>query len=198
MEDRVKNYLKIPLYFTLVLFVVMNIVRKPPTLKDVFGCATTSITIAIVIMTVYEKWFWRFNPFTKTPKLQKQYDGKIEYLFEGTQREKSIMIHVNQTLLDTRIKIVTDEITSNLIASRIVYENQEYVLYYTYITNPKNKCSEKNPIQYGTCRIMLDNMAELQGTYWTSRKTIGDIYLRSNCCFQHNINGGFDKAQSQE
>ncbi|HHY08835.1 MAG TPA: hypothetical protein GX530_10075 [Corynebacteriales bacterium] len=74
---------------------------------------------------------------------------------------------------------ISSEYASTSIVSTIVCENGHYILYYTYITNPKSKYSERNPIQYGTCRLELDNTMELRGTYWTSRRTIGDIYLKA-------------------
>ena len=58
------------------------------------------------------------------------------------------------------------------------YTDDEYILYYTYITNPKNKYSKLNPIQYGTCRLATSNPNNLVGVYWTSRQTIGDIELK--------------------
>lgn len=94
--------------------------------------------------------------------------------------KKEAMIKINQSLLSTKVKIFTNEITSNTITSNIVYENGEYVLYYTYITNPKSKYSRENPIQYGTCRVISKSESELQGSYWTTRQTIGDIYLKRN------------------
>lgn len=60
-------------------------------------------------------------------------------------------------------------------------ENEQYVLYYTYITNPKSKYSKENPIQYGTCRLLINSTDKLTGTYWTSRKTIGDMELTKIC-----------------
>ena len=73
------------------------------------------------------------------------------------------------------MQITTNEITSNTIVANLVEENEEYILYYTYITNPKSK---ENPIQHGTCRLMLSNKDCLTGSYWTSRQTIGDIELK--------------------
>src|SRR5690606_41933959 len=90
---------------------------------------------------------------------------------------KNIEVYVSQSLFRINIQLVTDEIASSTITSNIVQENGNYVLYYTYITNPKSKFSDENPIQYGTSRFIIDEPKRLNGSYWTSRKTIGDIYL---------------------
>jgi hypothetical protein len=128
-------------------------------------------------MTVYEKFLWRYNPLEKIPRLNKKYNGKIIYDYNGSHNEKEISIFINQTLLSIRITIKTNEITSNTISSNLLFENGEYVLYYNYITDPKSQYIQQNPIQRGTCRLIIDSEVELRGTYWTTQKTIGDIVL---------------------
>ena len=106
-----------------------------------------------------------------------KYEGIIEYNYSGKLEKKKTFVIIKQTLFSTKVEITTNEITSNTIVSNLVNENDEYVLYYTYITNPKSKYSLENPMQYGTCRLLTNVPNKLIGTYWTSRKTIGDIEL---------------------
>jgi hypothetical protein len=179
VKDGTDSHIKLSLFCGLIIFALICILNTPSTFSHVMGCISKAVTITVIVMALYEKWLWHRNPFVKIPKLQRQYDGRIEYCFDGTPAEKQISIQVEQTLLSTCIKIMTDEISSTSIVSTIVCENGHYILYYTYITNPKRKYSERNPIQYGTCRLELDNTMELRGTYWTSRRTIGDIYLKA-------------------
>ena len=91
--------------------------------------------------------------------------------------EKKIKVFIKQTLLNISIKIKTDEMNSISLNGYIVLENEEYILYYTYITNPKSEFSQNNPIQYGTCRLTIDSVLKFNGNYWNSRGNIGDIYL---------------------
>ena len=128
-------------------------------------------------MGIYEKILWRYNPLEKTPKLNKKYEGTLKYNYEGVSGEKKIKIVIKQSLLNISLKILTDEINSYSLFGNIILENEEYVLYYTYITSPKSEFIYKNPIQYGTCRLIIDPDYEMRGTYWTSQKTTGDIYL---------------------
>lgn len=105
------------------------------------------------------------------------YKGIIKYNFNGAASKKDTLVKIKQTLFSIKVQITTNEITSNTIVGNLVKENEEYVLYYTYITNPKSKYSKENPIQYGTCRLLTNDKNRLVGTYWTSRQTIGDIEL---------------------
>lgn len=92
---------------------------------------------------------------------------------------KSIQINIKQSLLQTNVEIITNEISSQSITSSLVLENEQSILYYTYITSPKSRYSTNNPIQYGTCRIMIRDGELPVGTYWTSRQTKGDITFKS-------------------
>lgn len=162
----------------IILFIIRCLITKPASAYDCFSFAGEAIGIASILMGLYERLFWRYNPFEKTPKIQGSYSGNIEYIYNGNTGMKDATIMISQSLLSTNVKIKTDEIDSNTIASNIVYENGSYILYYTYITNPKSKYSQANPIQFGTCRIIIENRANFHGIYWTTRSTRGDIYLK--------------------
>lgn len=178
MEENTLKFIKKGFWVVIVLFVVRCLISKPASLYSYFSFAGEAIGVALILMGLYERWLWQYNPLEKIPKIKGEYSGNIEYSFNGTSEKKGASIKITQSLLSTNIKITTDEIISNTIASNIVFENGEYVLYYTYITNPKSKYSKDNPIQYGTCRVICKNKTELQGAYWTTRQTIGDIYLK--------------------
>ena len=178
MKESEMKYLKKSLWVVIFLFTVRCTIKFPETPYECFGFAGEAISIALVIMTVYEKVLWKWNPLEKTPKIFGEYSAVLEYEFDGKIQKKKIKIIVEQSLLSTSIKIVTNEITSNSITSNFVNEKGEYVLYYTYITNPKSRYSTENPIQYGTCRMTIQSDGLLSGNYWTTRKTRGDITFK--------------------
>ena len=80
-------------------------------------------------------------------ELEKEYDGIIKYEFNGSRGTKNVDIEISQTLTTINISIKSNEITSNSITSELIEENNQFVLYYTYITHPKNEFSDINPIQ---------------------------------------------------
>jgi len=180
MAENTRSFIKKGLWIVLILFAIRCLITKPISLYNCYGFAGEAISITLILMGLYERWLWQYSPLEKIPKIKGKYSGYIEYSYNGSFDKKEAMIKINQSLLSTKVKIFTNEITSNTITSDIVYENGEYVLYYTYITNPKSKYSRENPIQYGTCRVISKSESELQGSYWTTRQTIGDIYLKRN------------------
>lgn len=182
MDNRTTKFLTKCLWVALILFVLRYLIRNFESLYDFLGAAGEVISVTIIIMGLYSGVLWRYNPFEKIPKLMGKYEGIIEYNFSGTPEKKKTTVTIKQTLLSIQVQIATNEITSNTILGNLNEENDQYVLYYTYITNPKSKYSDENPIQYGTCRLLTNVKDKLAGTYWTSRKTIGDIELDKLLC----------------
>jgi len=177
MSESFKKILKFTIYTAIVIFLACIFISQPQTFNDYTGYMGIAVSISILASILYEKWGWKIDPTIKIPKLYKKYKGVLEYNHNGKLGMKNIEVYVSQSLFRINIQLVTDEIASSTITSNIVQENGNYVLYYTYITNPKSKFSDENPIQYGTSRFIIDEPKRLNGTYWTSRKTIGDIYL---------------------
>lgn len=182
MDNKTTKFITKGLWVALVLFVIRYLMCNFNSLYDFIGAAGEVISITVIIMGLYNGVLWRYNPLEKTPKLMGKYNGVIEYNFSGTLEQKDTSVTIKQTLLSIKVRITTNEITSNTIFGNLVEENDEYILYYTYITNPKSKYSKENPIQYGTCRLSTSVKDNLIGTYWTSRKTIGDIELKKIQC----------------
>ncbi len=175
--DKINSFLKKAVFVGIIIFLIRKTMIEPTSAYDLYGCISESVTASIIIICFYEKYLWRYNPFEKTPRLKDKYSGKIKYKFCGKSGEKNVEVFIKQSLLNIRVKIKTNEIVSDSIVSELVNENGQYILYYTYITTPKSEFSESNPIQYGTARLFFCEGEKLEGIYWTSRKTKGDIYL---------------------
>ena len=168
------------LWLPVVVFTLRYFLFTPGNIYDYFSAIGESVSISVILLTLYEKILWKYNSLEKTPKIFGVFTGTIEYEYNGERSKKDISIVIKQSLLTTRVKITTNETTSYTIASNLIEENGEYILYYTYITNPKSKFSSDNPIHHGTCRLDLTDKDDLHGIYWTSQKTKGDIYFKRN------------------
>lgn len=177
MDDRIKKFSEKSLWVALILFVIRYLIFQFESLYDFLGAASEVIAVTLILMGAYNCFLWRLNPLEKTPKLMGTYKGHIEYNYNGESSSKDTKVIIKQTLLSIKVQITTNEITSNTIVGNLVVENDNYVLYYIYITNPKSKYSKENPMQHGTCRLVQQDKNTLVGTYWTSRQTIGDMVL---------------------
>ncbi len=180
MSNRFQKLLKPLIIGAVVVFGISCLLKKPQNFEDYWSNISSSVFVIGIVFILYERFLWRFIPWNRPPVLCKQYNGEIKYIENGSSKKKDISILIEQTLFSIRVKGETDINSSYSVAGNIIEEHGEHVLYYTYVTNP-SVMSQNNPIQHGTCRIVLtDKCNNLRGKYWTSSETIGDIHWRAS------------------
>lgn len=176
MSERIQKLIKPSIFLAAIVFVVCWFVKKPQEIGDYttyLGCSVTAVTLCFL---TYEKWLWRKIPWNRPPVLKAKYTGTIRYNYNGVSGEKNIRVQIKQSWLGIDIQTSTDINSSVTIAADIVKEYGRDVLYYTYMTNPTVATQSENPIQHGTCRMILDgDNSRIRGKYWTSSNTTGDI-----------------------
>lgn len=176
MSERIQKLIKPSIFLAAVIFAICCLIKKPQEFGDYTSYLGYSVTAVTVCFFVYEKWLWRKLPWNRTPVLKKKYTGTIHYNYKGVAGEKSIHVQIKQSWLGVEIKTSTDFNSSVTIAAAIVNEFGQDVLYYTYMTNPSAAIQRENPIQHGTCRMILnEENTRISGKYWTSSNTTGDI-----------------------
>ena len=177
VEEKIRIIIEPLLYLTVALIIVFSFIFSFPSdiatfVKYIGYCST----IDTFVFFLYYKFLWRYIPWNRPPILKEKYSGILNYNYNNQGWEKDINLFIKQTWLSTTIKAKTDINSSSSICSNIVKDHGEYVLYYTYITAPSTFVADDNPIQYGSCRLVIDEEENsLKGTYWTSRGTRGDI-----------------------
>lgn len=176
MNFKIEKILKVFLV-GVAFFVLINwFIQKPNDIIDYVQIIFGSSGVSTLLVVLYNKYIWKYDFTNDFPSISGVYIGQITYEYNNVLGKKEMKVKISQTFFDVKVSIITDEITSSTITSEIIKENSNYVIYYTYITNPKNKFSKGNPMQRGACRLdIFDD--RLEGVYWTSRKTIGDIKL---------------------
>ncbi len=179
MKSKIESLIKLSGIIIIIIFFILYKVNMPKSVLDYWDLILESAGYSIIVITIYERYLWKYNPFVKMPRLKKKYTGVLNYNYKGKFGEKVVEVEIQQSFLSTDIKLKSDEISSKTITSNLVEENGGFVLYYTYITNPLSIYSEKNPIQIGTCKLLVDKTDSIKGSYWTNRKTIGDLTLKS-------------------
>ena len=179
MKSKMEALIKLSGIIVLVIFIILYKLKMPESVLEYWDLILESTGYSVIAIVVYERYLWKYNPFVKIPRLKKKYTGILSYNYKGKFGEKNVEIEIKQSFLSTNVKLKSDEISSKTITSDLVEENGEFVIYYTYITNPLSRCSDENPIQVGTCKLVIDNINDIRGNYWTNRKTIGDLHFHS-------------------
>ena len=178
---KIKDLIKPMVAIGILAFLICCLIKKPSTWDDYASYISYAVSAVTILYILYERWLWIFIPWKRPPILKKHYDGTI-YYYEGNEsKTKSIDVFVEQRLFSLKITTKTDINSSYTIAASIEQEYENFFLYYTYITNPNASVQAGNPIQHGTCRIVLSpDTRSLRGKYWTTSNTIGDIILQEH------------------
>ena len=155
-------------------------IKKTTSFGDWWGYVGNGISVSTILFGIYATLLWRFNPFGKTPKLFGYFIGEIESSFKknGVNPKKKIKVRIKQTLFTIKVISKTNINESSSVAEILREENGIKVLYYTYLTNPKTNERKSNPIQYGTARMVVDDTKKINGRYWTTQSTVGDMFWR--------------------
>lgn len=169
---------KIATYTSIPLFIVRCLISKPSSPYDIVGAIGEVFFFVGILIYLYVVKIWQYNPLEKTPHFFGKYTGTLRSTYKSGV-EKEINVVISQTLFSTKVKLYSNEITSTSLSATIKVEDGDSVLIYTYQTQPKSSVSDVNPIQYGTALLRKEGSG-LSGIYWTSRKTTGDIILKTD------------------
>jgi len=145
------------------------------SLYDVFGYISEAVGVSVILITFYEKFLWRYNPFEDTPVLKKRYKGVLRSTHDGLDRVTTL--EIKQTLLKISVVLNTGESKSKSITASIESILGEKQLIYCFLNTPNASVRDKSDIHYGTAMLCVEDVKKLSGQYFTDRKTTGDIEL---------------------
>lgn len=109
------------------------------------------------------------------PRLYKRYSGVLKSSYDGIERP--ISLEIKQTLLSVEVRLISDESRSDSVNTTIKEINGQNTLLYTYLNEPMSAHRDHSSIHYGTAKLSIISERELKGTYYTDRKTTGDMLL---------------------
>jgi hypothetical protein len=187
-----KNILSKQLILIPVLYVVskflwdlLSVEFLPEILKgitsDLFGppfLMTIVLWLFIYVLwkiPVFEKLTQYF--FNTKPNIQGTWKGILKYEWDGKKTEKTVFLVIRQNDgYSLNIWLFTNERTSSSIFTDIVSYGGGHRIIYTYTNEEAPDNKEKNPSHEGFCQLdLVDNSSTLQGIYYTSRKTFGEL-----------------------
>lgn len=150
---------------------------------------STTISVNIFFWLIFISFIWKwkiFHPWlVKTPDLSGVWKGTILSNWEGKQNEPiETTVTIEQNFFNCQIGIKTGESKSYSVSSSFNIDKERGLnqLIYTYLNTPKAGVRDRSEIHYGTTVLNLDNLkgSKLDGEYWTSRETTGEIKLKKN------------------
>ena len=178
MKKQIDSLVKKAMWVVVVLFVIrcavsFEEIKTNPTVYSFFGYAGEAVGVAAILMVLYEKWLWRWDPLAGIPCIKGNYEGSITSTFDSTKRDASLA--VKQSYLSVGITMSTSESESRSITASIESVSGVNRLVFSYQNDPKAEVRDRSQIHYGSAMFTLAEKDHLQGTYFTDRKTTGDL-----------------------
>jgi hypothetical protein len=147
---------------------------------------STTISINIIVWLIFIKWGWKLKLFypwlVPFPNLEGEWTGVIK----SNWKDKSLdpiptTVSIKQSFFNIQVKIKTGESKSYSIGASfdIDQDRGQQQLFYSYLNTPRPGVRERSEIHYGSTVLYFEGFAvsEMEGEYWTSRETTGEIKL---------------------
>ena len=175
----------------LVVWFLTLIVVAPIDLLGALKLIPTAITIYAFIGVIFVKWIWRWPIFQgwliKIPDLQGTWRGELKSDWINPETHQPIppipvILVIRQTFSNINCTLMTKESSSYSTTASInaAVNGEELYLTYNYTNRPKATLRDRSAIHDGAAILKIIKQPErtLEGEYWTSRKTRGDITLK--------------------
>lgn len=191
VNNTIKIYAQI-ISFLLIWAVVLLTSRTYSTIDILFAIKQIPIAISIyaIIGIIFTKWIWRWRFFQgwliKIPDLQGTWRGELKSDWIDPVTKKGmdpipVVLTIRQTFSSIRCTLMTEESTSYSTTADInhILGGEDLYLIYNYTNRPKATIRDRSAIHDGAAIMKIIKAPHLclEGEYWTSRKTRGDMTL---------------------
>lgn len=148
------------------------------------------ITLDSIFLALFIRYFWKIKllyPWLiRIPNLNGTWRGTIVSSWTDGNGNKldpiSTILSIRQTFIKISCTMRTGEMVSHSCCEGFIVDPQEIAkiqLGYFYLSKPKPQCQSRSPMHYGAILFDLtNNNTVLIGSYWTQRKTTGEITLK--------------------
>lgn len=191
INGKVQMYVQI-VAFLVIWGLVLVATQDSPTwsLVESLKRVPTAIAIYAVLGIIFTKWAWRL-PFlhpwlVKIPDLQGTWRGVLKSDWVDPSTGKGIepipvVLTIRQDFSNIKCVVMTKESSSHSVAADINFGlgGDATCLSYTYTNRSKATIRDRSPIHDGAAilKIIKEPKLSLEGEYWTSRKTRGEMEL---------------------
>jgi hypothetical protein len=187
VKYNLSRYIAAIVVLSIALFLIIAFFRNNLSFKSldtIWEDITTTITIVTLICTSFVTWAWKYKIFqgwlVPFPCLSGKWTGEIISTFNSENKSIPVKVTIKHHFFNILIKIKTGESSSISTCGSFDIDEDRGLkqLIYSYQNNPKATVRGHSEIHYGTSRLEIsDDTKMLEGEYWTSRKTTGDIKL---------------------
>lgn len=193
--EKVNNTIKIyaqVITFLLIWMCILLVTRSYSTIDlwTAIKHLPQAITVYAIICIIFTKWLWRWKPLQgwliKLPDLQGTWRGELKSDWINPETGKGIdpiptVLVIRQTFSSIKCTLMTKESSSYSTTADIntAPNSEDLYLTYNYTNRPRAMVRDRSEIHDGASILKIINKPGrcLEGEYWTSRKTRGDMTL---------------------
>lgn len=150
----------------------------------------SAITVAGIVLWVYEKWIWHWWIFrgwlTQVPCLKGVWEVEIQSTFIDPTSNlpvvKAGFAQIDQTASQLTIRVFTDESRSVTVAHSFNEDQNVFMLAIVYENRPEIQFRErKSAFHQGSAVFGIRGYRPdaITGEYWTENKTTGNFVFRN-------------------
>lgn len=177
----------------LIIWVLIILTTKSYSAVDLwpaFKQVPQAIAVYAILGIIFTKWIWRWKIFQgwliKIPDIEGTWRGELKSDWINPETQKGIdpipmILVIKQTFVNIRCALMTKESTSYSTTANLTFAHgsEGVFLTYNYTNRPKATIRDRSVMHDGAAILKIikkPNLA-LEGEYWTSRKTRGEISL---------------------
>jgi hypothetical protein len=143
--------------------------------------------IVAIGLGAFERWLWKvplLHPWlVPTPDISGTWEGRLTSSHDGQigDQFRHCYLIVRQTFSRVSVGLITEESESRDIAAAIFRDNADgQAIAVTYQSIAQLRYRDRSPMQRGgmVLHIRGDPPYQLDGEYWTSQRTVGQIEFR--------------------
>jgi hypothetical protein len=204
MKGTSNAHVKIVVFLTVFLLVLILYLQGQSIIKPSVHAFSWIVTVVSLAIFTWEKWIWHWKIFyflSNRPDLRGTWKGEVKSLWidpntnqpPGTV-EVYVVIRQNYSSLDVRL-FSTESSSASLSADIVTDGESVHSVAVTYLNTPTISHLPHSPIHHGGMLLNIRGgrlVRQLDGKYWTDRKSIGEISLKE---YSPQTADGFDHAR---
>lgn len=181
-----KTQLTLVLALTAVVLAVYLHIEELPFKVIWFKYVPSVVTPLGFILMAFDHVIWKWLPvaLVKRPKLAGTWRGVLRSSQKDDESGMEIapidcFAAISQRYSTITVRLYTPASQSKSITSRILEDDDVFVLESTYLNTPPLKNQGHSRMHYGTMRLTIvrGDALVLRGPYWTDRGTVGELEL---------------------
>lgn len=192
--EKINNTIKVQvqIYTFLILWALVILATTSYSTVDLLVAIKQipkAISIYVIMGIIFTRWIWRWSILQgwliKCPDLQGTWKGVLRSDWINPETGKGIdpipvILVVRQNFSSIKCTLMTRESTSYSTTAdiNVMHGGEDLYLAYSYTNRSKATIRDRSPIHDGAATLKINKKAKaLEGEYWTSRKTRGEMHL---------------------